>query len=582
MKGFLGGVSIGTLVAVAGAAMWSLSTPLPTGVQVDTTTPDAALQPEEESSAAPQAEERRDADLVEATPTSPQVSDGSDASPLATLDMSPGERPVIASSAGASQGDLSQGEDIATLPQLPGAVTAEQVGAAAPDAPGEEADVIVSAETIAPPAPQTPATENATPQTAEQMDGGSEAAGESPDADVATAVVTPNETRTDTAIAPTVPATRPVTVPATATAPSGPQIGSAPEATALPNIAGVSDAPTQGEATPGGQGAAEVDPVLAGEAENQNEQPDSVGTSGEVAAQVSSESPQPSTNSLPTTEEGATDSRAQSPQIGTRVVPLTERNNTSSLVGAGAETGAETGANTGSVTAEAGKGRPFEDNAQAFAGFEDRPLMSIVLIDDETAIGAEALAEFPYPLSFAIDPKDPKAAEKMQARRDAGFEVLILADLPREAAPQDAETTMAVWMDRLPLAVGILEGVETGFQGNRPLADQMVAVLQDAGFGMVTQNSGLNTVQKLALRDGMPSGVVFRDFDGAGQNPRAIRRFLDQAAFRARQEGAVIMLGRLRPATISALLLWGLQDRASQVGLAPISAGLKANLNPDG
>jgi hypothetical protein len=34
------------------------------------------------------------------------------------------------------------------------------------------------------------------------------------------------------------------------------------------------------------------------------------------------------------------------------------------------------------------------------------------------------------------------------------------------------------------------------------------------------------------------------------------------------------MLGRLRPDTVSALLLWGLQDRASDVALVPISAVL--------
>ena len=36
------------------------------------------------------------------------------------------------------------------------------------------------------------------------------------------------------------------------------------------------------------------------------------------------------------------------------------------------------------------------------------------------------------------------------------------------------------------------------------------------------------------------------------------------------------MVGRLRPETISALLLWGLQDRAQRVALAPVSAVLQA------
>jgi hypothetical protein len=81
----------------------------------------------------------------------------------------------------------------------------------------------------------------------------------------------------------------------------------------------------------------------------------------------------------------------------------------------------------------------------------------------------------------------------------------------------------------------------------------------------------------------VPSATIFRDFDGAGQDAAAIRRFLDQGAFKAGQQAGglqeaegdgVIMMGRLRPDTISALLLWGLQDRAQRVALAPVSAVL--------
>ncbi len=35
------------------------------------------------------------------------------------------------------------------------------------------------------------------------------------------------------------------------------------------------------------------------------------------------------------------------------------------------------------------------------------------------------------------------------------------------------------------------------------------------------------------------------------------------------------MLGRVRPDTVSSLLIWGLQDRASRVALVPVSAVLK-------
>ena len=60
-----------------------------------------------------------------------------------------------------------------------------------------------------------------------------------------------------------------------------------------------------------------------------------------------------------------------------------------------------------------------------------------------------------------------------------------------------------------------------------------------------------------------------------------MRRFLDQAAFKARQEGAVVMMGRLRADTVSALLLWGLQDRATSVAMVPISVVLRESLADD-
>jgi polysaccharide deacetylase 2 family uncharacterized protein YibQ len=89
--------------------------------------------------------------------------------------------------------------------------------------------------------------------------------------------------------------------------------------------------------------------------------------------------------------------------------------------------------------------------------------------------------------------------------------------------------------------------------------------------------NGLNTAQKLIAREGVPSVTLFRDIDGQGQNAGAVRRFLDQGAMRAgQQDEGVIMLGRVRPDTISALLLWGLQDRAASVALAPVSAVLAA------
>ncbi|MFD3191375.1 divergent polysaccharide deacetylase family protein [Sedimentitalea sp. HM32M-2] len=250
--------------------------------------------------------------------------------------------------------------------------------------------------------------------------------------------------------------------------------------------------------------------------------------------------------------------------IGQRVLPLTER----------APKAEEAPCAPDGDTANL---PPLKKHAAAFAAPADKPLMAIVLIDDADALGVEALADFPYPLTFAVDPTAPDAAEKMARHRAAGFEVVALVDLPQGATAQDAEVLLSAGFDTLTEAVGVLEGPGTGIQGSRDLSGQVAAFVKSTGRGLLTQAAGLNTALKLARRDQVPAALVFRDFDGAGQSPDVMRRFLDQAAFRAGQEGDVVMMGRLRPNTISTLLLWGLQDR-SRVTLAPVSAVLNRSV----
>jgi hypothetical protein len=205
----------------------------------------------------------------------------------------------------------------------------------------------------------------------------------------------------------------------------------------------------------------------------------------------------------------------------------------------------------------------------------DLPRMAVVLIDDGTGpLGPQALDPFPFPLSFAISPDHPDAAAAARAYRALGYDVLALADLPSGATASDVETLLPAVIDSVPEAVAVLGGPLTGLQGSRAVSDQVTAVLAETGHGLVMQPKGLNTAQQLAAKAGVASATVFRDFDGQGQDTVVIRRFLDQAAFRARQEGAVIMLGRLRADTISALVLWGLQDRAASVALVPVSTVL--------
>jgi len=514
MRGFLGGVSVGALVAAAGAAIWSLSAPLPPGVDVSGDTPAPILAPREESSA-PQERPGADADLVETAPVAPDQSSSTEANPADGINTETADRPDVATEVAPPLTDDSESGSVSEgAPQL-------QSGQDAPVATGgggglsePTAEGALDLET---------ATANA-PQPAE----GSDPAISEPAAGVAA----PGLETTASDRTPELQTSAPPVL--------SPDIGSTPDL-----------APPVDFSTP-----PPVPPVRSATGESSE--------TAEEEDQRIADLPQASNDAAQT--GGASDSQRR---IGTPVVPLTDRDDPE---------GADQTAS--GVAGQEADLPPFVRNAEASDPAPGLPLMSIILIEEEGSVGAEALEEFPYPLTFAIDPADPEAVARMQARRAAGFEVMLLADLPRSAGPQDAETALPVWFDRLPEVVGILEGVDSGVQGNRPLADQVSAIAADLGYGLVLQDNGLNTVQKMALRDGVPAGVVFRDFDGAGQDPRAMRRFLDQAAFRAGQEGSVIMLGRLKPDTISALLIWGLQDRASRVSLVPVSTSLKRGLEP--
>ncbi|NIZ60792.1 hypothetical protein DL239_07375 [Sedimentitalea sp. CY04] len=542
MRGLLAGMSFGAVVSVGGAAMLSLSAPLPKVVNVTVQTPSETSEPTGES-ALPTETPGPDADLVEAAPVAPDEAPGVEPSGMQAADTQSASRPVV----GAEETSLAETADLqAAQSSTPDVTTQTDTpvivvdSLPAPSVPLQEADVVVSSEPAQPPQPGIV----------------------SPLPEMPPATQAP-----DVTVVPTIATATGPTADRGADLETGMTKGAAPESPENPESAPVMvpsveveiatlQPPASGN-MPVGQlptvVTAPAEQIVPGERQE-------IGGNFTEAQEETADQQGEQVDALSTTEQGQETS--DGPTIGTPVVPLPDRDN-----------------ETSEVSSDIQGISPFKEFSVPFSNSEDRPLMSIVLIDDEQSIGAEALIGFPYPLSFAIDPQDPKAAEKMEARRAAGFEVLVLTNLPREAAPQDAETALAVWFDTLPETIGVLEGTGTGFQGNRPLADQVSAVVAASGRGMVTQNHGLNTVQKLAARDGVPASVVFRDFDGAGQNPKAIRRFLDQAAFRAGQEGAVIMLGRVRPDTISALLLWGLQDRASRVALAPVSAALSNSID---
>lgn len=222
--------------------------------------------------------------------------------------------------------------------------------------------------------------------------------------------------------------------------------------------------------------------------------------------------------------------------------------------------------------------RAMEAYSALFENPDGKPLMSVVLIDDAaSAAGPEMLASFPYPVSVAINATAPDARDAMQRYRNAGIEVLVIADLPDRANAGDAHAMMQNIGASVPEAVGVLEGEGAGLQISRDASEALARALLETGQSLVLFRKELQTAPRLIAREGVAVGTILSDFDGDNQSAADIGRQFDQAASEAAQgvEG-VILLGHLRGETIDALRRWASQDSASQVSLAPVSAVLKA------
>lgn len=325
------------------------------------------------------------------------------------------------------------------------------------------------------------------------------------------------------------------------------------------------------EPTEPSQPAAEAEPVA--EAENQTAEVDASETSEPsrpVVRQLVPNTPEPDA------ADGDIETAALArPTIGRPAGSLIDRNpeRTSRLPTIGGSAPSESEDRTSEGVADDSR-PPVQRYAARIDDIDPTlPRMAIVLLDDGSGpMGPDTLDNFPFPVTFALNPAQSGAASRMMAYRSLGYEVATIARLPDGAQPADVEQILAGALAAVPESVALVEAPQGGLQSDRSSIEQTAAFVADSGHGLVFLPNGLNTAEAIARRENVPVASVLRDFDGDGQDARTKRRFLDGAAFRARQDGSVVMLGRLTPDTVSALLLWSLQDRASSVAMVPISA----------
>ena len=281
----------------------------------------------------------------------------------------------------------------------------------------------------------------------------------------------------------------------------------------------------------------------------------------------------------PEPAESATDGQFETARVTVpKIINLAPNVRTKRLptIGNNPETNPEVAETTTDAGTDTGKGA-LSTHAMAFENPDAKPMFSVVLIDDpQHPLTDDVLSHLPFALSFAVDAVRDDAYAVAARYRAAGFEVLMLTNLPFGANATDVEVAFGAYSRAIPEAVGVLDLGANGFLRGPSTATQIADIMSDNGYGLITPSKGLNSAQKAAKREGVPAALVFRELDADGEKPPVIRRYLDRAAFRAAQEGSVIMLGHTRADTIEALVTWALEDRAASVAIAPVSAVLLA------
>lgn len=574
-RGFLSGAIWGTVIAVGGLGAVSVLVPSPDAVSpqgsqeavepLPTAIPEAIEDANEPAAA-------MDAEVMpavpEPAPIDPEASESDVSAALVSTDDTPetpapvtettepvtepeSEQQPVPEAAGTAvtTPEVQTAEDTATPGRKPADVMPVQPDAAAPelDSPATVEDTVPE-ETAAAPVP--------TPDTGDAI-----AALGAPDA--GTASMAPLAPGTD--LAPDSAAAPTLDVPQIETGPNVSTEPAQPPAPAVPAI----ETPLVPE--PEAAEEAEV-PTAASEGES------SADANAETDDQATASERPPVRRLLPSAPEtapdtGGTTTAPSRPAIGTPAASLTDRNpgNSARLpsIGCGADTAI---AEESALNVNVSGLPPLQRFAAPVDSDPDLPKMSIVMIDDGTGpLGPDTLEGFPFPVTFAIDPAIPGAAARMASYRASGYEVAALVNLPVAAQPTDVEQILGGAVAAVPEAVALIEAPGGGLQAERSVTEQASRFAADSGHGLVFLPNGLNTAQAIAQREAVPAISILRDFDGDGQDARTKRRFLDGGAFRARQDGAVVMLGRLTPDTLSALVLWSLQDRASSVAMVPIS-----------
>ena len=209
---------------------------------------------------------------------------------------------------------------------------------------------------------------------------------------------------------------------------------------------------------------------------------------------------------------------------------------------------------------------------------DNQPLMAVVLVENgNMRLDPDILGSLPFTVTIAVPAKNDVHNALMRYYRDEGFEVALLIDLPEGSNATEVTEILDKAISTVSEATTILERTPGTLQNSREISTALADRLALSGHGLVLYDTGVNPALERAKSVAVPVKTIYRNLDQDNGNERAMRRFLDGAAFRAQQEGSVIITASPSPSVISALTFWSLQERSSSVIKTSLSQALLAS-----
>ncbi|WP_165174801.1 divergent polysaccharide deacetylase family protein [Desulfovibrio sp. ZJ369] len=215
-----------------------------------------------------------------------------------------------------------------------------------------------------------------------------------------------------------------------------------------------------------------------------------------------------------------------------------------------------------------------------------RPAL-VLVIDDlgQSLEAAEALAALPFPVTFAIWPRSPAAAQTAALAGQRRLDSLL--HLPMEALPRadgfrprpgpDAlrvdmrlpalRAVLEEDLKALPTAVGLNNHMGSRFTGNAAACSRLCSLLPDRGLFVL---DSLTQAGSALEREARAAGLISASralFLDTRRDVAAISAALDAAARTAREKGFAVAVGHPYPETLRALRCW--QDTAG-VAVVPL------------